>query len=189
MKRSEEPRPPPSLLQSLRVDPGEGTITAVDERFLIFPVRLIHSIEDRLVRNLGPVTATIFEYEIGKECGAQYMQIAAKSGLKPQTTEEVRNMVSQGGLSGWGRMEVEEFDFAKKLARIRWTNGVSVRSTKGKRPVCHFNRGLLTGATEVMLGRPCESLEVSCQGKGDKFCEAIIGIPKVIAGLADKPKL
>ena len=188
MKRSEESRPSPSLLESLRVDPGQGTITAFDERFLIIPVRLIHSMEDRLVRNFGPVTATIFEYEIGKESGAQYMQLAARSGLKPSSTDEVRNMVQQGGLSGWGTMEVIEFDFKKKLAKMRWTNGVSVRNTKGKTPVCHFNRGLLTGATEVMLGRPCESLEVSCQGKGDKFCEAVIGDSKVIAGLADKPK-
>lgn len=145
--------------------------------------------EDRLVRNFGPVTATIFEYEIGKESGARYMQLANRRGVKPQSADEVRSMVQQGGLSGWGRMEVVEFDFKKKLARMRWTNGVSVRNTKGKTPVCHFNRGLLTGATEAMLGRACESLEVSCQGKGDKFCEAIIGDPKLIADLADTPKL
>ena len=144
--------------------------------------------EDRLVRNFGPATATIFEYEIGKESGAQYMQLATRAGLKPATTEEVRNMVQQAGSSGWGRMEVIEFDFKKKFARMRWTNGVSVRNTKGKTPVCHFNRGLLTGATEFMLGTPRESLEVSCQGKGDKFCEAVIGDSKLIAGLADTRK-
>lgn len=188
LKRSEEPRPSPSLLGSLKVDPEKGTVTAVDERFLIIPVRLINSMEDRLVRNFGPANATIFEYEIGKESGAAYMELAMRRGLKPKTSEDVRSMVQQAGSSGWGRMDVIEFDFSKKLARMRWTNSVSVRNTKGKTPVCHFNRGLLTGATEVMLGRPCESLEVSCQGKGDKHCEAVIGDPKLIADIADKTK-
>ena len=91
-------------------------------------------------------------------------------------------------MSGWGRIEVVEFDFAKKSARVRWTNGVDVRNSKGKTPVCHFVRGLLTGATEALVGKPRESLEVSCQGKGDEFCEAVVGDAKTIARLANNPK-
>ena len=189
MKRSEKSKVSQNALGAFRIDPEEGTLNAYNERFLMIPVRLIHSIEDRLVRNFGPATATMFEYEIGKEGGAQYLQVAARAGLKAESPDDVRKMAQQlGTLNGWGRVEVVEFDFTKKLARVRWTNGVSVRNTKGKTPVCHFGRGILTGATEAMFGRPCESLEVSCQGKGDKFCEAIIGDPKAIARLADNPK-
>jgi predicted hydrocarbon binding protein len=63
--------------------------------------------------------------------------------------------------------------------------GVSVRSKKGRTPVCHFSRGLMTGAIEVVLGRKCESLETSCERKGDKYCEAIIGNPSTVALVAD----
>ena len=88
-------------------------------------------------------------------------------------------------MSGWGKLDVVDFDFSKKSIRIRWKNGVSVRNRTGKTPVCHFGRGILTGAVAAILKSSCESIEVSCQGKGDKFCEAIIGEPREINRLAD----
>ena len=188
MKRSEESKSSQSALGGLRADPEQGTLTAYDERFLVIPIKLIHSIEDKLVRSFGPATATMFEYEIGKEGGAQYMRLATEAGFKTSSTEDVRKMFQQGGLSGWGRIEVVEFDFGKKFARVRWTNGVDVRNSKGKKPVCHFVRGLLTGATQTLFGKPCESLEVTCQGKGDEVCEAIVGDAKTIGRLANDSK-
>ena len=96
MKRSEKPRRSQSGLAGLRVDPEQGTLTAFDERFLVIPVKLIHSIEDRLVRNFGPAAATIFEYEIGKEGGKQYMQLSKQAGYKAGSSEDVRHMFEQG---------------------------------------------------------------------------------------------
>ena len=90
MKRSEERKASRSALGGLKVDPKEGTLTAFDERFLVIPVKLIHSIEDRLVRNFGSATATIFEYEIGKEGGAQYMRLATEAGYKTGSSDDVR---------------------------------------------------------------------------------------------------
>lgn len=188
MKRSEESKTSRSALDGLKVDPEQGTLTAFDERFLVIPIKLIHSIEDRLVRNFGPATATMFEYEIGKEGGEQYMRLATGAGYKTTSSDAVRNMFQQAGLSGWGKIEVVDFDFTKKFARVRWTNGVDVRNSKAKTPVCHFVRGLLTGATQALLGKPCESLEVTCQGKGDDVCEAIVGDAKTIARMANSPK-
>jgi predicted hydrocarbon binding protein len=177
------------LLQALNIDDAKGIITAFDERFLFIPVGLIHSIEDRLTESFGPITATSFQYEIGKKGGAQYMSIAKKSGFnikQPGGLEQIAQ--SLGTLSGWGKVSVVDFDPAKKIARIRWTNGVSVRNSKGKTPVCHFGRGILTGAMELSFGKKCESLEVSCQGKGDRFCEAVIGEPAEITRLAERSK-
>ena len=176
----------PGGRQDLVLDEEQGTLSAYGERFLLIPVKLIHSIEDRLTESFGPVTATSFEYEIGREGGIQYVHVARRVGLEIKSLSDVKKMASSlGTLDGWGKVEVIDFDFAKKFARIRWRNGVSVRNNKGRTPVCHFGRGILTGAVQEIFGRRCESIEVSCQGKGDGFCEAVVAPPAEIGRLAD----
>lgn len=173
-------------LHVLDVNEKEGTVTAYGERFMFIPVKLIHSIEDRLTQSFGPVTATSFQYEIGRDGGAHYMRIAEKAGFNIRNFQELQKVARRlGTLGGWGRLQVTQVDFDKKVLRVRWTNGVSVRNKKGKTSVCHFGRGILTGATEVIFKTGCESLETSCEGKGDNFCEAVIAEPDEIARLAD----
>ena len=172
--------------RELVMNEKQGTLSAYGTRFLLIPVKLIHSIEDRLTESFGPVTATSFQYEIGREGGAQYIHLAQKAGFSIKTPSGVQRIASSlGTLDGWGKLEIIAFDPAKKFARIRWKNGVSVRNKKGKTPVCHFGRGILTGAVGEIFGTRLESIEVSCQGKGDSFCEAIIGEPREISRLAD----
>jgi len=164
----------------------QGTLSAYGARFLLIPVKLIHSIEDRLTESFGPVTATSFQYEIGREGGAQYTHLAQKAGFNIKTPTDIQRIAnSLGTLDGWGKLEIVDFDPTRKFARIRWKNGVSVRNRKGKTPVCHFGRGILTGAVGEIFGSRCESIEVSCQGKGDSFCEAVIGEPREISRMAD----
>ncbi len=173
-------------LKGLVLDQRKGTLNAYGERFIFLPIHLIHSMEDRLTKTLGPATATSFEYEIGREGGARYIQIAKRTGLDITTQEGIQKIADLlGSTSGWGRIEVSGFDPSKGLMRIKWKNGVSVRNRKGKNPVCHFGRGILTGAVSEILGMKCESIEVSCQGKGDAYCEAVVGEPKAIDRLVD----
>ena len=174
------------VMKEVTIDEKKGTLNAYGERFIFIPVKLIHSIEDRLTKSFGPVTATSFEYEIGREGGAQYIHIAQKTGLDIRTQAGIQEIASiLGTASGWGKVEVVDFDVAKKLGRIRWTNGVSVRNRKSRTPVCHFGRGILTGALSEVLRTRCESIEVSCQGKGDKYCEAVIAESKEINRIAE----
>jgi uncharacterized protein len=176
----------PGTRGELIVDEKQGTLSAYGERFLLIPVKLIHSIEDRLTESFGPITATSFQYEIGKEGGAQYVHLAQKVGIGTKSPIDVQRIASSLGThNGWGKVEIVDFDFNKKIARIRWKNGISVRNRKGKTPVCHFGRGVLTGAVEEIFGRRCESIEVSCQGKGDKFCEAVVAEPGEISRLVE----
>src|SRR6266568_2426002 len=154
-----------NVFQALDIDEAKGIITAYNERFLFIPVALIHSIEDRLTESFGPITATSFQYSIGKQGGAKYMSMAKKSGLDIKSQGDIQKIAERlGTLGGWGKLTIVDIDRAKKMARIRWTNGVSVRNRKGK------------------------TLEVSCQGKGDRFCEAIIGEPAEITRLAEQSK-
>lgn len=176
----------PGARRELVVDEKRGTLSAYGERFLLIPVKLIHSIEDRLTENLGPIAAISFQYEIGKEGGAQYVHLAQKAGIGTKSPIDVQRIASSlGTANGWGRVEIVNFDFKKRIARIRWKNGVSVRNRNGKTPVCHFGRGVLTGAVEEIFGRRLESIEVSCQGKGDKFCEAVVAEPSEISRLVE----
>ena len=168
------------------VDQKQGTMVAYGERFLLIPVGLIHSIEDRLSQNFGPVTATSIQYEIGREGGARFVSIARKTGLSIKSPDDIQKIADRlGTLSGWGKIEIVDFDFKKKHARIRWWNGVSVRTRNGKTPVCHFGRGILTGAVTEIFGSKCESIEVSCQGKGDKYCESVVADAREIQRLVD----
>jgi len=172
--------------RELVMNEKQGTLSAYGARFLLIPVKLIHSIEDRLTESFGPVTATSFQYEIGREGGAQYIHLAQKAGFSLKSPNDIQKIASSlGTLDGWGKLQIVDFDPTKKFARIRWKNGVSVRNRKGKTPVCHFGRGILTGAVGEIFGTRLESIEVSCQGKGDSFCEAIIGEPREISRLAD----
>lgn len=173
-----------SPLRQMVVDEKKGTLNAYGERFLFIPVKLIHSIEDRLAKSFGPITATSFQYEIGREGGGQYIRIAQRTGLDIRSQMGIQQLATLlGTMGGWGKVEVVDFDLGNRLVKIRWKNGVSVRNKNGKTPVCHFGRGVLTGAVSEILGLKCESIEVSCQGKGDSYCEAIVGAPKEISRL------
>ncbi len=178
-------------IQSLEVDATKGIITSYGQRFLFIPVELIHSIEDRLVDMVGPVTAISFQYEIGKQGGSHYIRIAQKAGYDIRDSKDVGLIAANlGTLGGWGKVSVEDVDFKKKMMRIRWKNGVSVRpNKKGKTPVCHFGRGVLTGGCEAMFGRELESIELKCQGKGDAYCEAIIGPPESVSRYAETAEI
>ena len=174
-------------IHSLEVDANKGIITSFGQRFLFIPVELIHSIEDRLADMVGPMTATSFQYEIGKRGGSHYIHMAQRAGYDIKSSKDVGMIAANlGTLGGWGKLTVQEIDFKKKLIRLRWTNGVSVRpNKKSKTPVCHFGRGVLTGASEAMFGRKLESIELTCQGKGDAYCEALIGPPESVARYAE----
>jgi len=173
-------------LRALEVNDEKGTLTAYGERFMFIPIALIHSIEDRLTADFGPATASMFQYQIGKEGGEQYIRLAEKAGFDLKKSSSLQQITRRfGTMSGWGKVDIVKYDGDRKLLTIRWINGVSVRNRKGKTPVCHFGRGVLTGAAEVIFGRECESLETSCQGKGDPYCEAIIGDPEEIGLVAN----
>src|SRR5712664_2269471 len=110
--------------RELVMNEKQGTLSAYGARFLLIPVKLIHSIEDRLTESFGPVTATSFQYEIGREGGAQYIHLAQKAGFRLNTPVDIQKIASSlGTLDGWGKLEIIAFDLARKFARIRWKNG------------------------------------------------------------------
>ena len=174
-----------TLLKGVEVDEDRGTLTAYGIRFMLIPAKLLHSIEDRLSELLGPMTATSFVYEIGKEGGSVYVHLLDKAGYKLTDFGAVQKAADQyGSMAGWGKLVLVD-TYPRKRMKVRWTNGVSVRNKKGKNPVCHFVRGVMTGAAEEAWGMKCESLELYCEGKGDNYCEVVIGTPEQVSLLAE----
>src|SRR2546427_11249378 len=136
-------------IHSLEVDASKGIITSFGQRFLFIPVELIHSIEDRLADMVGPMTATSFQYEIGKRGGSHYIHMAQKAGYDIESSKDVGMIAANlGTLGGWGKLTVQEIDFKKKLIRLTWTNGDSVTPNKHRRkPLCHFGQEVRSGTS------------------------------------------
>src|SRR2546425_11584589 len=107
-------------IHSLEVDASKGIITSFGQRFLFIPVELIHSIEDRLADMVGPMTATSFQYEIGKRGGSHYIHMVQKLryGIK---MSKVVAMVAANlrTLCGLGKLTGQVVDFKKKSIRSR----------------------------------------------------------------------
>ncbi len=156
------------------------------ERFVIMPVKFIHSVEDQLIRTFGPLAAANFVYEMGRDAGKHYYRLVSAASYD---TDKVRDFQRVGqelvGLWGWGGFNQVEFDLKKLVARSQSTNSIFVRNKTGKSPVCHYMRGLEAGLYEVAFGKRCESIEVLCEGKGDTNCELVTGKPLQISRLAE----
>ncbi len=180
------------LFYDADIDPRKGIISIGGERFFIMPIMMLHSIENKLKQNFGPVTASTFVYDIGKQLGIDILKTMKKAGMKlPSRASEVTLNKSEAGrtlgvFSGTGTTKIREFDFGKKLLRVQWKDGISVQSRNGKVPVCHYTRGALTGAMEDLFGVKLESMETYCEGMGDKYCEAIIAPEELIEELSEE---
>src|SRR3989441_11327190 len=99
-------------IHSLEVDASKGIITSFGQRFLFIPVELIHSIEDRLADMVGPMTATSFQYEIGKRGGSHYIRLAQKAGYDIKSSKDVGMIAANfGTLCGLGEISVEAIGF------------------------------------------------------------------------------
>jgi predicted hydrocarbon binding protein len=164
----------------------KGILTAFGDRFLIMPAKFMHSIEDLLIKTFGPIAAANLLYEMGREAGKYSVELASTAGYDlTQVQDQQRlgkELISQWG---WGRTGTVQLGPERKLARTQRTNSIFVRTRRGKTPVCHFLRGLDASILQVAFGKRCESIEVSCEGKGNTSCEIVTGNPAQVARFAE----
>ncbi len=179
------------LFGKLEIDEKRGLITVSGVRMFITPAAFVPSIKERLTDEFGSAIAYAFIYEMGRQVGRDILQLTRRTGFKLPTesnefplNKSLPNSVL-GIFDGSGTTEVKEVDFKRKFMRARWRDGIAIETHRGRIPVCHFTRGSLAGACQELFGVKCEALETYCQGKGDKFCEAVIGRPKDIAKIAE----
>src|SRR5256886_14865261 len=100
----------------LKENPRKETIPPSGKHFLSFRVGLIPSIKKSLGNRVGPMTATSFQYEIGKRGGSHYIRMAQKAGYDIKESKDVGLIAANlGTLGGWGKLSVEEIDFKKNF--------------------------------------------------------------------------
>lgn len=172
--------------QDLRAEVEKGLLKEDREFSPVRPSKLMHSIEDSLIRSFGRISATNLLYEMGKEAGRNSAKRVEKETSNISALQAFRQICRVlTPVWGWESLETSEFDLEKRLARSRGMGSIYLRNRTGKTPTCHFGRGLVAGVLEVILRTECESIEIACEGRGDNYCELIAGAPAQIARLAE----
>lgn len=173
-------------LQDLKVEIERGLFVDQSERFLARPAKLIRSIEDLLNRTFGGIVASSLLYEIGKESGRHSMKSFAKDNSRISHMGNFQLVCNAlAPLCGWLRLRTIEVDFEKGMVHARGTGSIYAGERPRRVPTCHFGRGVVAGALEIILGIECESLETSCEGRGDSYCELVTGVSAEITRLTE----
>jgi predicted hydrocarbon binding protein len=88
--------------------------------------------------------------------------------------DEMRNSPQEFGnlynSLGWGRMEMAEANPDGSTV-LKLHEGFEGSGVKASRPICHFSRGLIVGASERVQGREVSCVEEQCIAMGAPYCQ------------------
>ena len=71
---------------------------------------------------------------------------------------------------GWGKMEFHEVAPDGSTV-LRLHSGFEGSGAKASKPICHFTRGLVVGASERVQGRGVSCVEEKCVAMGAPYCQ------------------
>lgn len=153
----------------------------------VVPASFFSALGARLVKNLGPNAAELMLYDIGREVGRSFVQIAeGYLDVKMRTEADVRTLIAYFDTEfRWARIALESVDMTGKFAVVEWRDGIGVPKGGSKAPVCHLGRGLLSGAAEIVFQTNCDALETQCQAMGADHCRIVVGNRDRIAEVAE----
>jgi len=75
---------------------------------------------------------------------------------------------------GWAKPELVFVDLPGKKATLRLYESFECPKEEGDRVYSHFLRGFINGSFSVMMRKRTSTKEVSCQAKGDPYCEFMV---------------
>jgi len=123
-----------------------------------------------LYERLGE-TAAVFLYHLAYSGGktlAEY--ISEKLGLEGR--ELLIEVLKVYQASGWGRIELLEYDPYDVCVTLRLYDSVECKAFKGSgKPASQFIRGHLSGFLSGLLKTEVRVMELKCIAKGDPYCE------------------
>jgi predicted hydrocarbon binding protein len=90
---------------------------------------------------------------------------------RPKTREGFAEMLKIYVATGWGKIEIAEFNPGKTTARVKLSEGFECVGLSTGKPESHFIRGHLAGAFSAYFGREVRAVETKCLSKGDPHCE------------------
>lgn len=117
-------------------------------------------------------------YEMGYRAGLDLSASAQRAGAAPE--EAFRDLVEAYRQSGYGDIQVVNFDLVKPEARLRGTDlleSTAARKSgvfRSPRAVDHYSRGTFAGLVSQLLGQEVICEELRCQYRGDEACEFVV---------------
>lgn len=168
---------------------GETTGYAIEElmksengRFTLGPVRAVvttqaaYAFMMQVIHEHAPHALKYAFYDMGYRVGAELM-VGLVAGRMKDPEAALRQLVETYKRSGYGNLEVLEFDISLSEARLAGTDlfeaAVARESGVYRTPRCvdHYSRGMFAGFMSKLLGRDIVCEEIACQYRGDARCE------------------
>lgn len=159
----------------IKIDEEKSILKMNGVRMLVVPASFPAGINEGARRLVGEAAPAI-NFRIGRECGKLYrehMQNLLKDygvDFKPKTVivlllnAIMRNM-------GWGGVDPEITKSKKFHMQVKLENSPSSEfAGHSTKPVCHFERGILTSMVEEVLKREVEVEEKQCRALGAEAC-------------------
>ncbi len=90
---------------------------------------------------------------------------------RPKTKEGLAEMLRMYVATGWGIIELADFNLSRATARVKLSDGFECVGVSSSRPEGHFIAGHLAGAFSAYFGREVRAVESKCVAIGDPRCE------------------
>ncbi len=120
---------------------------------------------------VGAVTAVKILYSTGEEVGKTFAGVYATDTLEG-FLEELRKFLEKEKVAIISIESMTDTKIVIKSEESMTSAGIPAIN----KPICHFERGLITGAIKEYLGKNITSREVKCWGLGDLYCEFVLEV-------------
>lgn len=165
------------IIDLLRSHREEGEIRLSELRVTLVPSALFGTMQRIFEKMTGAEIARQLLYIAGKEVARLYVEAMRKVESFSNLEDCLFLFQELESLSGWGDIEVMEFDPENLNFRFAVKNSYAKEAfRKGEtgQPVCSLMAGLLAGTIEALINKPIDLVEVKCWAKGDDNCEFIV---------------
>ncbi|NWG04975.1 MAG: XylR N-terminal domain-containing protein [Syntrophaceae bacterium] len=157
------------ILKELHFVQEKGGLFYNEVRYLLIRTETLITFQKAAERDLGAkANQILFEsgFVGGELSSKRYREVFSFSN-----DEIVRFIIGMGSQIGWGRFELEKFDFDQKKLIVKVFHSPFAEaygpSASG---VCHFIRGVLSGMASTVFQKSEILKESSCLATGDPFC-------------------
>jgi predicted hydrocarbon binding protein len=131
--------------------------------------RMLH--HSTLEKYLGVTTAVKILYSTGEEAGRIFSGIYSAKTLD-SFLKGLKEFMDSEKIADISILSADDSVIRIKSSESMTSAGIPAVA----RPVCHFERGFITGAVSSYLGKKVTSQETRCWGLGDTFCEFVLTI-------------
>lgn len=131
--------------------------------------RILH--HSALEKYLGTTTAIKILYSTGEEAGKIFGGVYSAKNLE-EFLAGLKDFMDREKIADISVLSFDDSTIKIKSSESMTSAGIPPVA----RPVCHLERGFITGAVSGYLNKQVTSQETRCWGLGDTFCEFVLSI-------------